>query len=732
MSAAGANNKGNARRWIGAVVVIGLVALYSRLLSRVGKEAVLVETVEETQQAMRADFERQEPAAAVGVVAPKDEPDQIMAKWAPLLELLSSANATFRELGQVVDISSGRWAAARQHAALEAMGLPRGIKKDVDMRSMRRKSRSAAIAAQMAFENQLPRLTESNRKDFTGFAAEELQELRLCNATSPSTTGVDFYFGEQFESKHAPPATWAYHFSPAFREGAAIGAMPGIMQTFGTKESYANIFAICDAYKLVSDPRVELCDDSLLYTFNVDADEQPRHIQRRYYSILEPRHVRHFERVYESVSALSARYRGQLWWIIKPQSDSFFSRGMHLSKLEFMPSKVAFVRWVNVSIVSTACLRHYNPETCSRRKVSFQRYLHTPATVYGRKFDMRAWVLVTSINPLRVFMMRHAYPKIASEAFSRAHSDMDKQCMHIKMLVPDESCDATLEDFIGVFAKKGYPKSTATQTFFDALRFPGLSVFNNRDKKPENLAALAEHVWATKVWPALEAAIIKILMLVRPQLLAAEREARDAGGGGSSSSSKKYRRFALLSPDVAVDDRGRPSVIEINTNGHLMGQHDEQGGFDNLFHDEGYVQAMFEVLGANDYPRRRAYEGKLDAAIERYCAEEERCGDDNEIIEAMRQAVHEEAHSGPHWYRVYPPIKCRSLGCEEYEGEAAWWPEQARVSRSQRASFGETHLDAAVRSFLETVDTSEIHGIPLVPGHGRWPPRLRFPYEGTT
>ena len=92
----------------------------------------------------------------------------------------------------------------------------------------------------------------------------------------------------------------------------------------------------------------------------------------------------------------------------------------------------------------------------------------------------------------------------------------------------------------------------------------------------------------------------------------------------------------------------------------------------------------------------------------------------------LELTVHEEAHTGPHWYRVSPPLPCHAARhgstCET-DADGSWWPEQARVPRAMRAAMGETELDAAVAAFVADVDTEAIHGAPMVPGHGRWYPR---------
>ena len=196
--------------------------------------------------------------------------------------------------------------------------------------------------------------------------------------------------------------------------------------------------------------------------------------------------------------------------------------------------------------------------------------------------------------------------------------------------------------------------------------------------------------------------------------------------GPQKARNRRYRRFALVSPDMAVDNRGRSFVEEINTNGMIMGTHERMGGYRDLFHDEDYIKAMLQILGADDYPRRDGYGAKLSTAIDTFCASYAgQCT--ARLRRELATVVHEEAHAGPHWYRLYPPLQChrsRHGGACESDSHGHWWPEQARVTRSMREAMGETELERAIYEFVTTTDTQAIHGETTVPGHGRWYPRV--------
>ena len=157
------------------------------------------------------------------------------------------------------------------------------------------------------------------------------------------------------------------------------------------------------------------------------------------------------------------------------------------------------------------------------------------------------------------------------------------------------------------------------------------------------------------------------------------------------------------------------------------------GGADIIFTDYGALRSLLQIAGVDDFPEAPAYADKLDAAICAFCGSRDgtpNCAADE--VAAMARAVHEEAHAGPDWYRLYPPLTChaRDGTCappappRSKGGQAASdWPDQFKLTEAHLAAFVESRLDTAVREFLEATDTSLIHGRVVVPGHGRWPPR---------
>ena len=49
--------------------------------------------------------------------------------------------------------------------------------------------------------------------------------------------------------------------------------------------------------------------------------------------------------------------------------------------------------------------------------VLIQKYIEHPLIVHGRKFDIRQWIMVTSLNPLEVWIYDESYIRFSCEKF---------------------------------------------------------------------------------------------------------------------------------------------------------------------------------------------------------------------------------------------------------------------------------------------------------------------------
>ncbi|XP_065357792.1 tubulin monoglutamylase TTLL4 isoform X3 [Calliphora vicina] len=65
------------------------------------------------------------------------------------------------------------------------------------------------------------------------------------------------------------------------------------------------------------------------------------------------------------------------------------------------------------------------------RPLVVQKYIERPLLINDNKFDMRIYVVMTSINPLRIYMYKDGLARFASVKYSSGLNNLDERCMHL-------------------------------------------------------------------------------------------------------------------------------------------------------------------------------------------------------------------------------------------------------------------------------------------------------------
>lgn len=93
-------------------------------------------------------------------------------------------------------------------------------------------------------------------------------------------------------------------------------------------------------------------------------------------------------------------------WLFKPARDSF-ARGIEILK--------------NYEEIEKTKFKHF----------LISRYIMNPMLIRNKKFDMRAYILVTGMNPLKIYFYKDGYVKIPVKDFSLDPKDIKDGCIHI-------------------------------------------------------------------------------------------------------------------------------------------------------------------------------------------------------------------------------------------------------------------------------------------------------------
>ena len=79
---------------------------------------------------------------------------------------------------------------------------------------------------------------------------------------------------------------------------------------------------------------------------------------------------------------------------------------------------------------------------CAGEQYVVQRYMHKPYLIDGLKFDMRIYVLVYGVDPLRLFVYKEGLARFATEQYSTPVGDnMGNLFMHLTNYAINRNAD---------------------------------------------------------------------------------------------------------------------------------------------------------------------------------------------------------------------------------------------------------------------------------------------------
>ena len=111
-------------------------------------------------------------------------------------------------------------------------------------------------------------------------------------------------------------------------------------------------------------------------------------------------------------------------YIIKPPASS---RGRGVRMLR----EGDFERLTRRDDASDASGRKRSDASDTSRKTLVQRYIRDPHLLDGYKYDLRVYVALTSVDPLRVFLYREGLVRLATEKYADGGADLSRRCMHL-------------------------------------------------------------------------------------------------------------------------------------------------------------------------------------------------------------------------------------------------------------------------------------------------------------
>lgn len=178
-----------------------------------------------------------------------------------------------------------------------------------------------------------------------------------------------------------------------------------------------------------------------------------------------------------------------------------------------------------------------------RKGFVISKYLSKPHLIDGYKYDLRIYVLVTSYDPLVIYMYEEGLCRFATEKYSLKVKDLKKRYVHLT----NYSINKKAENYV--------QNEDGTDQIGD-----------EEDAKPSkwSLKQLKEHIIETgydweQVQSEIRDVIIKTIISIEPHVV----------NGLNNYARGRYQNFELYGFDVMLDSSLKPWIIEVNVSPSL-------------------------------------------------------------------------------------------------------------------------------------------------------------------
>eukprot|EP01118_Nematostelium_gracile_P014777 TRINITY_DN5835_c0_g1_i1.p1 TRINITY_DN5835_c0_g1~~TRINITY_DN5835_c0_g1_i1.p1 ORF type:complete len:261 (-),score=66.12 TRINITY_DN5835_c0_g1_i1:66-848(-) len=163
-----------------------------------------------------------------------------------------------------------------------------------------------------------------------------------------------------------------------------------------------------------------------------------------------------------------------------------------------------------------------------------QKYIENPLLLSDYKFDLRLYVLITSCDPLSIYLFKDGLVRMATEKYEKPNSN---NCGNLQMHLTNYTVNKTSEQF---------EESTQSESFEGSKR--SFAAFLNHlktDRGEDNVNKMLDDI---------KDLITKTIIGVQPTLNSLNK----------SSFPKETGAFELVGFDVLIDQNLKPWIMEVN------------------------------------------------------------------------------------------------------------------------------------------------------------------------
>eukprot|EP00931_Biecheleriopsis_adriatica_P087813 TRINITY_DN62229_c0_g1_i1.p1 TRINITY_DN62229_c0_g1~~TRINITY_DN62229_c0_g1_i1.p1 ORF type:complete len:798 (+),score=142.35 TRINITY_DN62229_c0_g1_i1:72-2465(+) len=232
--------------------------------------------------------------------------------------------------------------------------------------------------------------------------------------------------------------------------------------------------------------------------------------------------------------------------------------------------------WIHKPVCD-ACgrgIRLYSSKSAAAEDAKFsqkagvvQRYLDQPLLINGFKFDLRVYVVVTSYDPLKVYLNPEGLVRLATEPYTLSHDNLGVRTMHLTNF----SINKHSEAYVPNLDCQGNPAPEAGSDDPDvecdsgsaaAAQAPSSSKWSFKQLR-EYLGTIGKDY--DVLFQRIKDVVIKTLISVEtPIVNACQQGANFSSCGAAQQVGPNQTCFEVYGFDVMVDDKLKPWLLEVN------------------------------------------------------------------------------------------------------------------------------------------------------------------------
>ncbi|KAF0976317.1 hypothetical protein FDP41_004623 [Naegleria fowleri] len=251
------------------------------------------------------------------------------------------------------------------------------------------------------------------------------------------------------------------------------------------------------------------------------------------------------------------------------------------------------------------------------KRILAQEYIANPLLISGKKFDMRLYVLVSSYDPLRVYLHNDGLARFATEEYDM--ENLDSVFSHLTNYSLNKKSDAYVRN-----NEEGESEEDGWNEHAHKWSIPSLKSYLKRNGFP-----------VEKIWGDVESLIVKTLISVEGRI-------RQTCDKVKLPSTKNC--FEIYGFDVMIDNNLKPWLIEVNIMPSL--------GVSSVLDKRVKVDVLseaFHIIGMVPYSRLN-YEQEKQSKLRYY----------GESVSAQEKYIlhdsEDELSRMHNFKRIYPPV----------------------------------------------------------------------------